>query len=118
MKSLGAQLWTIEQRPEFNTKLGDGFGWNRLVIANTDEERHCAEWLDLMLQEVLPGRLHIVRDARRRHEVTKPPFGGKVFVYFVDGAKIAEVPVELCVIASRTLCDSRHHDIAAVARVS
>ncbi len=89
---------------------------NRFVISDAQEKRDRAERSYLALDEIRPGNGFVFGDGERLGEVLGLVLD--VFIESVDGAQVAQVPVELDLIFFGQLGDSRHHHIAAIARVA
>src|SRR6516162_8032728 len=70
------------------------------------------ERLQLMVDEVGPGIVLIVDDRRTRIQAQV------ILVEHVDGAVVAQVPVERCAVLLHAIGDGGHNDVAAIARVA
>ena len=68
-----------------------GFRWNHFVVPNSDVERKSPERCHLIADEIAPGAavIHLAAEI-----VVIRIFRSHVFIYFIDGAEIAQVPIK------------------------
>ena len=93
--------------------VGARFGRDEFVIANGKIDGSAGERRELVLDEVVPGIHFVIDDERGR--------GGKLFVVLVevvDGAEVAEMPVEGSLIVVRAGGDGGHDYVTAVAGIA
>src|SRR5271156_5173071 len=91
-EALLLQRGLIQPVGELDQELFTGFGWGGVVVSDAEKYRCCAEGDDLILNEVVPGDGEVLADGERFGDVLRLVL--HVFIEIVDGAKIAEVPVE------------------------
>src|ERR1035438_7808473 len=82
------------------------------MISHSEKYRTIRERQQLMGDKIWPRILHIVGDVGSRVSMQV------VLIERENGAIVAQVPVERRPVAMHALRDGRHHDVAAVARVS
>ena len=81
------------------------------MIAQREINRQRIEWLKLVLYEILPGIVFVIDDIRFWVQLLI------VRVKIVNGAIVAQVPIEFGAVAFCALRDRRHHDVAAIAGI-
>src|SRR5450755_104916 len=82
------------------------------MIADCKIDGSVGEGGELVLDEIVPGIFFVIDDERR--------LGGNLFVVFVeivDGAEVAEMPVEGGLVVMDTGGDGGHDDVSAIAGV-
>src|SRR5271163_183749 len=92
------------------------FGWNRVVVSDTEKNRCCTEGNNLILNEIVPGDGQVLADGERLGDVLRLML--HVFIEIIDGAKIAEMPVERGAALFYSGGDARHDHVAAIARIA
>jgi hypothetical protein len=93
--------------------VGATFGRDEFVIADCEIDGSVGERRELILDEVVPGIRFVIFDERGR--------GGELFVVLVDivdGAEVAEVPVESGLVAVSAGGDGGHDYVSAVAGIA
>src|SRR5271163_3312574 len=106
----------IQPVGELDQILFAGFGWNGVVISDTQKNRRGAEGDNLVLKEVIPGDGEVLTDGERFGDVLRLML--HVFIEIVDGAKVAEMPVERGAALFHAGGDAGHDYVAAIARIA
>ena len=86
------------------------------MIPDPQIKRRLSPRLDLIFNEIIPCFFFIFGEIRRMAVATF--FLHEILIRPVNRAQVAEVPIESNVVLEGVGCDSRHHDIAAIARVT
>ena len=86
------------------------------MVSDSKEHWRCGEGEDLILDEIVPGDGEVLADGKRFGDVRGLVL--HVFIEIVDGAKIAEVPVEGGAALFYTRGNSGHDHVAAIARIA
>src|SRR5271155_1306894 len=106
----------IQPVGELDQILFTGFGWNGVVVSYAEKYGGVGEGNNLIVNEVVPGHGQILADGERLGDVLRLML--HVFIEIVDGAKIAEMPVERGAGLFYTGGDAGHDYVAAIARIA
>ena len=118
LEPLGAKHGRFEPVRELQQpRLARG-GRNGLVVSDTEKHREIAKRRDLVRDEIRPGGAEIARDEHRLRRQTQFRRRDHVFVERVDGAEVAQMPVELRAAVANARSDGGHHDVAAVSGIA
>src|SRR5580704_7856703 len=86
------------------------------MVSDAEDDWRCTERNDLVLNEIVPGDGQILANGEWLGDVLRLML--HVFIEIVDGAKIAEVPVERSAGLYDAGGDSGHDHVAAIAGIA
>lgn len=115
-QALRLQRRGVEPRGEPLHKLCPSFWESGFVVADSEVEGQRTKRLDLVLHEVVPGAVLVVRDPKR-----SPAAIGELLKVLIDGAdpaQISQMPIERGMVAENAGSNAGHDYIAAIAGIA
>ena len=116
--ALRADARAVQIRIKLTDKIFTGLRIDGFVVADAEKNFERAEGSKLTVDKIRPSLCQVIRDGDMRRIELK--FGGRdhILIEIVNGAEVAQMPVEVRAALQHGGGDRRHDDVAAIAGIA